>query len=199
MEHLSKLISKGNMKLPKTTAIFNMGAAHDCPSLNKRLCQAFIKGKCVCYAMKAEYSYRPNVLPYRRRQEKYWKQITAEEFVNQFLQINNRKRNPYQAIRLNEAGDFWSQSCVNKAEKIAKMLKPYGVKVYCYTARKDLNFSECKNIVINGSGFHKKGIRGIFVMVTDVKDKPKGYGVCCGDCRVCKRCIVGKNTVILKH
>ena len=198
-EHLSKLISTGNTKLPRTTAIFNMGSAHDCPSLKKGLCQAFINGKCVCYAMKSEYSYHPGVLPYRRRQEKYWKTIKAETFVNEFTAMNDRKRNSFTALRLNESGDFWSQKCVDKAEKIARLLKEDGVITYCYTARKDLDFSKCKNIVISGSGFKKKGIRGNFLFVIKASDAPKGFGVCPGDCRGCVRCLIGMNTVIPKH
>ena len=68
---LNRHISIGNKKLPKTTAIFNMGAATDCPSLELGLCQAFVGEKLVCYAMKAESGLYPDVLPYRRRQESF--------------------------------------------------------------------------------------------------------------------------------
>lgn len=197
-EHLSKLIATGNKKLPKTTAIFNMGSATDCPSLALGLCQAYIDGKCVCYAMRPE-KFRPGCLPYRKRQTKYWKEISSVDFAKEFLEVNSRKRKPFDALRFNEAGDFWTQKCVDKADSIAKILKANGVKTYCYTARKDLDFSGCKNLVVNGSGFKAKGVKGDFLFVQNASDAPKGYGVCPGDCRGCVRCIVGMKTVIPKH
>ena len=68
MESLKKLIQFGNHKLPKSIAIFNMGPAMECPSLNMGLCQAYVGDKCVCYAMKAEIQYCKTVPPYRTRQ-----------------------------------------------------------------------------------------------------------------------------------
>jgi len=197
---LNSLMHGGNDKIPTSTAIFSMGSAHDCPSRKLGFCQAINgEGKNCCYAMKAEYSYHPDVLPYRRRQEKFWKKITASQFVTQFIIINSFKPVPFKALRLNESGDFHSQACVDKAEEIARHLAKYKVKVYCYTARKDLDFSKVRNLVILGSNFHKVGMRGTFKMVLNKKDKPSGYGICKGDCRVCNRCLVGRNTVILKH
>ena len=87
-----------------------------------------------------------------------------------------------------------------KAEDIARLLARFGIKVYCYTSRKDLNFSKCKNLIVSGSGFMKNGIKNIFKIVKKESDRPKGYGVCAGDCRVCDRCRVrGKLTAVVKH
>jgi len=204
MENISRLVSAGNWKLPNTTAIFNMGEARTCPSSKLGLCQAYVKGKCVCYARKAEIQYWTIVPFYRQRQERYWKAVTAEQFTSELLAFNKRKRNKFTALRLNEAGDFWSQVCVDKAEKIAGILSKYKIKTYSYSARRDLDFSKCKYLVVSGSGFKTSGMKGIFTMVTDLKDKPKGWGTCCGHCGVwggkgCKRCLVGSKTVILKH
>jgi hypothetical protein len=199
---LNKLISSGNTKLPRTTAIFNMGCAHNCPSLALGLCQAYNKdGKHVCYAIKSENPMRKDVEPYRRRQEKFWKSITATEFATQFLVINALKENPYTALRINEAGDFWGANCIFKIEKIATILKPYGIKVYGYTSRSDLDFSYLRNFILSGTNFQKKGVANVFKMVEDVKkDKPKGWGVCVGDCKVCDRCTVrGNKTVVKRH
>lgn len=197
---LNKHLSSGNTKLPVTTAIFNMGTAKECPSKKLGFCQAWKKdGRHCCYAMKAEKMY-PGVLPYRKDQEKYWKKVSAEKFVSEFLLINAMKAVKYTALRINEAGDFWSQGCVDKLDKIAGMLKQYGIVVYCYTARKDLDFSGVRNIVISGSNFEKDGISNLFKMIRKGEVKPKGFGVCVGDCRVCKRCMVrGMKTVILEH
>ena len=194
------LVEVGNLKIPSTTAIFNMSSATDCPSLKLGLCQAVKDGKNVCYAMKAERSYRPNVLPYRRRQALYWKNISAKDFASQFLLINAIKlpSKRFTALRFNEAGDFQTQSQLEKAEQIARYLKKHNVTVYCYTARRDLDFSVCRDLVINGSGFMVNGSE--FRFITDIKDRPKGYAVCPMDCRICNRCQKkGSKVVVLKH
>lgn len=202
---LNGLIGTGNQKLPRTTAIFNMSSAHDCPSFKLGFCQAILKrgkkaGKHVCYAKHSETSMRPFVQPYREAQGKYWMELTAEDFVWQFLLLNSIKEVPYTALRFNEAGDFHGQACLDKAEKIARMLDRFGVKTYCYTARRDLDFSKVRHLIVSGSGFQKEGIRNEFKMIEKGDEKPKGYGECKGDCRVCNRCQVrGKKTVILRH
>jgi hypothetical protein len=198
---LSRLISSGNKKLPKTTAIFNMGPAHGCPSLRLGLCKAFTKdGRHVCYAMKAETPMYPDVLPRRVKQLKYWMKCSAEEFVWQFLFINALKERPWKSLRFNESGDFHSQECIVKANKIAMMLKRYGIRVYCYTHRSDLSYIDCKHLVVNGSNFKKKGVPNVFLMVEDVKkDRPKGYMVCGGDCRVCDRCSIRGSKIVIKR
>ena len=202
---LNSLLGAGNQKLPSTTAIYNMSSAHDCPSHKLGFCQAILKmgknkGKHVCYARHSETSMRPFVQSYREAQGKYWLEMTAEEFAWQFLIINSVKLLPYSALRFNEAGDFHSQKCLDKAEKIACMLDRFGIKTYCYTARKDLDFSKVRHLIVSGSGFQKEGIPNVFKMVEKGEEKPKGYGICKGDCRVCNRCqIRGKKTVILRH
>ena len=197
---LNSLLSAGNMKVPSTTAIFNMSSATDCPSLKLGLCKAMVDGKHVCYAKKSEVGSRPTVLPYRRKQEKFWLGVTAEDFVSQFLLINALKVKPFTALRLNEAGDFHSQECVDKAEKIATYLKRFGIKVYGYTSRDDLDFSKTKNLVVSGSGFIKDGIKNEFKIIKTKNDKPKGYGICAGDCKICNRCQVrGLNTAVILH
>ena len=60
---LGSLLSEGNIKIPSTTAIFNMTSAKDCPSLKLGLCKAFHNGKNICYAKKSETEWRKNVLP----------------------------------------------------------------------------------------------------------------------------------------
>ena len=197
---LEALTRSGNRKVPRTTAIFNLGSATNCPSLKLGFCQAWSsKGTHVCYAKKAEYEYRPTVLPFRRRQEKYWKSTTAEQFIIDFLILNALKVRPFTALRFNEAGDFWSQACVDKAEHIARILKKYGIRVYGYTSRQDLDYSNCRHIVLSGSNFHKPGIRGVFKMVRHKKERPAGYGACKMDCKVCTRCLDGRKTVVLQH
>jgi hypothetical protein len=203
---LSTLIQPGNIKIPRETAIFNMSSATDCASLALGLCKACVwseelqKLKTVCYALKSEREYRPNVLPYRRRQEKYWKDITAELFVIQFLIINSSKRVKFDKIRLNEAGDFHDQECVDKAEKIARLLAKFQIGVYCYTSRDDLDYTKVKTLVINASGFEAPGLVNEFRMIEKNEEWPKGYAKCPEDCTVCDRCSIrGKKTFVLQH
>jgi len=197
---LNSLIRSGNRKVPRTTAIFNMGSATDCPSKDLGFCQAYSEsGEHVCYAKKFECEFRPHVLPFRRKQEKYWKKTSAEQFIVDFLILNSLKATPFTALRFNEAGDFWSQECVNKAEQIARVLKKYGIRVYCYTSRQDLDFSRVRHLVISGSGFQKAGVRGVFKMIYDKKEKPSGYGICKMNCKICQRCLIGRKTVVLQH
>ena len=197
---LNSLIGQdGNKKVPVTTCIFNLCAAHDCPSRKLGLCAA-AKAGVKCYAVKAEYKYHPLVLPYRRRQEAYWKKTTAEQFASQFLLINSLKKHPFTALRISEAGDFHSQEDVDKAEKIAMLLNRYGIKTYCYTSRSDLDFSKIRHLIVSGSGFRKPGITNEFKIVFHKKERPRGYGICPMNCRGCTRCMVrGKKTVVMAH
>jgi len=189
----------GNIKIPSSIAIFNMCSATDCPSKALGLCAAEKFGV-KCYAKKAEFSYHPDVLPFRRRQEALWKSITAEEFALQFLMIQANKIKPFVALRLNESGDFSGQADIEKAEKIARILKKEKIVSYCYTSRKDLNFSKVRDLVISGSGFKKEGIKNVFQIVKSKKDMLKGYGLCVGSCAICNRCQKsGMKTAVLAH
>jgi hypothetical protein len=197
---LRNLMVAGNTKIPKSTAIFNMSSATDCPSLKLDICKACVLGKNFCYAMKSERSYRPNVLPYRRRQQNFWLEATAEEFAFQFLLVNSLKPVPFSKLRLNEAGDFHSQACVNKADRIAEILSKFGIVTYCYTSRSDLNFSKVKYVTVNGSGFKTEGIQNEFRMIMKNEAWPKGYAKCPMDCNVCDRCSKkGKDTFVIQH
>ena len=196
---LGSLLKDGNIKLPKTTAIFNLSSAHNCPSMKLGLCKALLQGA-KCYALKAENKMRKGVEPYRNRQEAFWHKVTAKEFVSQFILINSTKVIPYTAIRFNEAGDFHNQSCVNKAEEIALLLRRFGIRCYCYTSRSDLDYSKCRNLIVSGSGFVKAGITNEFKIIGKKDKVPKGYGLCVGNCKICRRCLIRNlKTAIRKH
>lgn len=196
----SVLGESGNLKIPRTTAIFNMSSATDCPSRKLGLCKAVINGRYICYAKRSENSSRPAVLSFRRKQARYWQKVTAEQFCSEFLAISYSKLKPFNALRFNEAGDFHTQKCVNKAEKIARILKKYGVVCYLYTSRDDLDYSHVKALKISGSGFKKPGIVNIFQIIPSKKYKPKGYSICPMSCHSCNRCQrSGLKTVVVKH
>jgi hypothetical protein len=197
---LNNLIGKnGNTKLPSSIAIWNMTSAHDCPSAKLGLCAAEKFGA-KCYAKKSEYAYHKEVLPHRRSQAKLWNELTAKEFVSQFLLLNSRKKKAFTAIRFSESGDFRNQADVDKVEKIASLLKRFKIKCYTYTSRSDLDYSKISSLILSGSGFKKKGINKVFQIIKNKKDKPKGYSICKGDCKVCNRCRVKNlNTAVLSH
>ena len=167
-----------------------MGSATDCPSKKLGLCNVCD----ICYAMKAERQY-PACKPYRERQAEYWQNCTPLTFVRDFLASIERKRNKPTHLRLNEAGDFYSQNCVSKAEKIAELLRSHGIEVYCYTARKDLNFAYCNALTVNGSSFK---VSNEFKAVDSFSDNALK---CIGDCKKCSLCTTSKNVTIevLKH
>ena len=170
------LFSFGNIKLPKTTMIFNITPANLCPSEAKGLCQLSNSGQ--CYAKKAERIY-PQVLPYRMRQHIFWKNCTPESFVAQLIKDKGRRNIKH--LRLNEAGDFRHQQDLNKAIKIAALLKAEGITTYCYTARKDLDFKKRNDLIVNGSGFM---IDNNFIVV------PRGKkATCVSNCNICHRCM----------
>ena len=193
----SLLGDEGNHKLPSTTAIFNMASARNCPAMKLGLCKASLQGA-KCYACKAEY-FRPLVFPYRERQAKLWSGISGKNFAYQFLMINSYKRRPFNALRFNESGDFHTQECVNKAEEVARILKRHGIVTYCYTSRNDLDFSKVRDLVIHGSGFTKRGIKGMFKIIERKRDKVKGWSLCRMNCRVCNLCQKFSNVCVVKH
>lgn len=177
---MKNLIKFGNHKLPNTTAIFNLGSAVNCPSRKLGLC----KHHKICYALKAERQY-PAVLPYRLRQAEYWLNITAEQFTTDFLDAIKNKKIKITALRINEAGDFYSQECVDKLIKISDILNREGIKVYCYTARRDLDFSNPNTLHVMGSGFK---VSGTFNVIKSIKEHDPKNKLCCGDCKICDLC-----------
>ena len=191
------LITFGNKKLPQTTAIFNMGPALICPSDELNLCE----NSKICYAKKAEKMYKA-VFPHRLKQAEYWLNNSAENFCSLFHEIYQRKRIKPRLLRFNESGDFYGQDCIIKAEKIATILRKYPVFVYTYTARRDLDFSNCKNLVVNGSNFMPLGKQLFYGNMFKTVGKFSGNNKrCLADCNKCNLCTVNRNYTIeaLKH
>ena len=188
MNVLESLLSNGNLKIGKDTLIFNMNPARYCPSDKLGLC----KHSDICYAKKAEKMYK-QVLPYRIRQSKYWNNCTAEKFVSDLVNVINSKKTKIKYLRVSKSGDFNSQSDVNKLSDISDLLKGI-IKVYTYTARKDLNFDNISdNLTVNGSGFM---VSNQFEVTTN-----KSTVNCPANCRICNKCkfSTGKIIYALKH
>jgi len=192
-------ISIGNTKLGKNTLILNMGSATNCPSKELGMCNA-VKNGAKCYALKAEQLYK-QVEPYRQRQFNYWRNNSATTISNDIIKkIADKKSSiPIKYIRFNEAGDFWDQHDIKKLDVIAKKLRNFGIVVYGYTSRKDLNFKNV-SFLVKGSG-HNKGNNGMTTILDKNEEIPEGYKLCPGSCKSCNLCMVDKkyNIAFRKH
>lgn len=185
---LKSLLSFGNKKLPKSTAIFNMGSAYECSSEKLGLC----KVADICYAKKAEKMY-PSVLPYRNRQTAFWRNTNANEFTELFFESIKGKKERISMLRVSESGDFENQKDVETWEQIATNLKTKNVVTYVYTARRDLDYSKCFNLVVNGSDFQTEGVKHSFTAVKQFSPKSAR---CLADCRICHLCATNTNLKI---
>lgn len=200
-------VTKGNLKIGNDTLIFNMGSATDCPSLKLGYCKLGKK----CYAYKAERLY-PNVKPYRDKQASYWKFVTSRSFIADFTEIMRKHKRALKDIkylRLNEAGDFYSQHCVAKLSAISLWLKRlFNITVYTYTARKDLDFSTA-HFLVKGSS-NDVGNNGKSIARPKLELEKQGtfehgmyyeneqhFALCEGNCRTCSLCKKKNNTNIV--
>lgn len=180
---ISSMVSCGNTKLPKTTMIFNLGPAKTCPSDQLGLCKVSSK----CYAKKAERLY-PAVLPYRERQADYWLTTDINEIIKDFSGMIAKKRRTPEKLRLNESGDFYSQEDIAKAEKLAQVLKEqFNIITYTYSARADLDFSDCQFLLVKGSG-HEQANNGQTMVIAKDEKPLKGFVNCPGSCKSCAIC-----------
>lgn len=186
------LFSFGNKKLPKFIGIYNMTPARDCRANELGMCQAYVDGKCVCYAMQPEKQY-PAVLPYRERQAAFWDYCVRECDINGFIEAmeEERKLSNIKYLRLNEAGDFRHQADVDFAILLADTLfEVHNIQVYLYTARHDLDYTRARDMGLRviGSGFWKEGMSGTFSFAADDSMIYDDALVCPGDCTKCCIC-----------
>lgn len=181
----------GNKKLPKTTAVLNICAAHICPSRLLGLCQLRDPDK-ECYALAEERRYRNTCLTSRMKMNEYWDRNSAWQIAQDLIALNETKRTKIKTLRINECGDFRHQADVEKAEMIARFLDDKDIRCYCYTARKDLDYSDVELLTVNGSGWMANNM---FKILYEEGDFEYDY-LCPGDCRVCRRCIMKGGTII---
>ena len=208
----SPFILSGNMKIPPSTAMLNFCPASLCPSALLGLCQLKDPEK-TCYGKDEERRYRDTCIPSRMKMMDYLKRSAAWSVANDLISLNETKRKKITALRINEAGDFFSQADLEYAEMVAYYLSKHGITTYCYTARRDLDFEDCEHLVVNGSGWmcHNR-----FQVAYAARPAPNGAGwevkdkhdawihadhICPGDCRKCSRCLVktGQTTAVMLH
>lgn len=189
----------GNKKLPKTTAVLNICPATLCPSALLGLCQLKDCGKS-CYAKREEVVWANTCIPSRLSMMEYWDRGTGWSIARDLIHLNATKRTKVTTLRVGECGDFRHQADLEKTEMLAFFLAKEGINVYCYSARSDLDFSICRHLVVNGSGWmaHNQ-----FQVAYSLRRNDDGTGwlaedkdsnmvtcdaVCPGDCRKCSLC-----------
>lgn len=209
-------VSNGNTKIGPDTLVFNMTSATDCPSRRLGLCQ--LSNPHDCYAIRPE-TFRPGTLPYRRRQARYWNMSGVDRIILNFLGMFKKhpslRRIKY--IRFSECGDFASQMDVDKLDYVAWRLNDWLATLpgyapliwYGCSARSDLDFSRCQELLVKGSG-HDKGNNGAcIVRPLTASEKARKYYfergvrylVCPGKCYGCQICKTWDRAdiVIAKH
>ena len=150
--HQRPYISFGNKKLPKTTAIYNIGCWFLCPGRLDGFCELHD----VCYAKCREVM--GNVIQSRLNNHYFWKANSAEtiaEFICYSIKLEILKGNQVNLLRFNEVGEMENQEDLEKMIKISNIVfEKTGIKSYVYTHNRALNFNiERPNLTVNGSGF----------------------------------------------
>jgi hypothetical protein len=183
-------ISYGNKKIADNTAIFNVGAATDCPNLGTEFCQV---AESECYAKNSETVF-PGSLDYRRKQQIIWEHLDPVTWAKAFRMHYNRKRSEVSTIRLNESGDSQHRQDLLKADEIARQLDDI-VDVYTYSASSWLDWDEVDHFVVDRSNDRIEFGDRRFEVVESVDEIPEGGLRCphdvsdgeikCGECRLC--------------
>lgn len=146
-------IAFGNKKLPKTTAIYNIGTWF--------LCEGRLKGFCelheVCYAKVREIM--GSVIKSRLNNYYFWKTNDAKTiamFISYSIQSKQfSEENKINLLRFNEVGEFENQEDLEKMVEISNIVyEQTGVNSYTYTHNRELDFNiDRPHLTINGSGF----------------------------------------------
>ena len=142
----------GKKKLPKSTAIFNLGTWFLCPGRLEGYCEL----STMCYAKCREVM--GNVIQSRLNNYYFWKSNSAETiamFICYSIKAEQLKGNPVNLLRFNEVGEIEDQQELEKMVKVSNIVYlKTGVQSYTYTHNRALNFNiERPNLTINGSGF----------------------------------------------
>ena len=150
--HPIPYIAFGNKKLPKTTAIYNIGTWFLCPGRLQGYCEL----SQVCYAKCREVM--GSVIQSRLNNYLFWKSNTADKiamFISYSIMAEKMKGNKVNLLRFNEVGELEDQEDLEKMVKVSNIVfEKTGIKSYVYTHNRGLNFNiERPNLTICGSGF----------------------------------------------
>jgi len=132
---MKNMFSRGNKKLPRNIAIFNIPEIKTCPGKTKACSQ-------LCYAIKATRQY-PLTLLQRKRNLRV---SISDQFVSRAIQELRRMKTA-DTVRIHEAGDFYNQKYLNKWIVIAKTIPE--LIFFAYTKSYSLDYSKLsKNFII---------------------------------------------------
>ena len=150
--HQKPYITFGNKKLPKTTAIYNIGCWFLCPGRLDGFCELSTQ----CYAKCREVM--GSVIPSRLNNYFFWKCNGPERiaaFISYSIMAEKMKGNQVNLLRFNEVGELEDQEDLVKMVKVSNIVyNNTGIKSYVYTHNRGLNFNiERRNLTICGSGF----------------------------------------------
>lgn len=150
--HPMPYIAFGNKKLPKTTAIYNIGCWFLCPGRLEGYCELAE----VCYAKCREVM--GSVINSRLNNYYYWKNNDAEAiapYIVYSIKLEKLKGNEVNLLRFNEVGEIENEEDLQKMIDVSNIVYALtGVKSYTYTHNRNLNFDVPRaNLTICGSGF----------------------------------------------
>ena len=150
--HQRPYITFGNKKLPKTTAIYNIGCWFLCPGRLEGYCEL----NDVCYAKCREVM--GSVIQSRLNNYYFWKSNSTEKiaaFIVYSIKAEQLKGNKVNLLRFNEVGEIEDEEDLNKMIDISNIIYALtGVKSYTYTHNRNLNYDVNRpNLTICGSGF----------------------------------------------
>ena len=150
--HQRPYISFGNKKLPKSTAIYNIGCWFLCPGRLDGFCELHD----VCYGKCREVM--GSVISSRLNNYFFWKNNDAEKiaaFIGYSIMAEKMKDNEVNLLRFNEVGELEDQEDLDKMVKVSNIVyNNTGVKSYTYTHNRHLNYNiDRPHLTICGSGF----------------------------------------------
>lgn len=150
--HPMPYMAFGNMKLPKTTAIYNTGCWFLCPGRLEGYCELHQE----CYAKKREVM--GSVIKSRLNNYYFWKINDAETiamFIVYSIKAEQLKGNQVNLLRFNEVGEIENEEDLLKMIDVSNIVyMKTGIKSYTYTHNRNLNYDIIRpNLTICGSGF----------------------------------------------
>jgi len=196
---MKNMFSRGNHKLPRNIAIFNIPEIKTCPGKTEACSQ-------LCYAKKATRQY-PKTLLQRKRNLRI---SISNQFVDRAIKELKRMRK-VDTVRIHEAGDFYSQVYLDKwiviATNIPKLI------FFAYTKSYSLDYDLPKNFIVFYSSdwttkHYSVQLRNQAIMMPELKRKLKNTKLsmvfnkqkvfqCPGSCKSCDYCYTNPNKLKL--
>jgi hypothetical protein len=142
--------TEGNAKLLKTSGgkyrVVGFGLPADVDftvdGVKMNTCPAALACRAVCYAKQGTYRFKNVVAARRHNLDLSQRADFADLIIADLAALvvkTSRKRNPYNVVRLHDAGDFYSQDYLNAWAKVAAAYP--SVIFYAYTKSVHLNLS----------------------------------------------------------